>query len=307
MSKLKFLGPARAIALLVLAAVTAVGVWTFVTGDWSAVISYWREHWVLIPALALLSIVDVVLEAIAWAWLYSRFGVKAFDRSSVLVYLAGRAGLLLPAQLGRLIRPDAMVRMGKGSFMQCLKAETLLFVLDGVSVLSLLAALLAYKVAHWAALPAGLASIAVMLFVGDKLAELLAHTHLSIERGFWWTGSTIAVVLISMAGWIAHGLGLYVVVADLPGSVTLWDALAFGPGSAVLGTGTGLPGGIGVTEGLLGASLRLRGVPVEHLAIVVAAFRLITFWIWIPIGWLALIVTRRQGREIDAEQVWKTP
>jgi len=307
MSQFKYLGPARAVALLVLAAVTAVGVWTFVTGDWSAVIAYWREHWVLIPVLALLSIVDVALEAIAWAWLYTRCGVKAFDRSSALVYLAGRAGLLLPAQLGRLIRPDAMVRMGKASFTQCLKAETLLFVLDGVSVLSLLAALLAYKAAHWAAVPAGLASIAVMLFVGDKLAELLAHTHLSIERGFWWTGSTIAVVLISMVGWVAHGLGLYVVVAELPGSVTLWDALAFGPGSAVLGTGTGLPGGIGVTEGLLGASLRLRGVPVEHLAIVVAAFRLITFWIWIPIGWLALLVTRRQVREIDTKQAWKTP
>lgn len=307
MSKLKYLGPARAVALLVLAAVTGVGVWTFVTGDWTAVIAYWREHWILIPILAVLSIVDVLLEAIAWAWLYTRCGVKAFDRHGALVYLAGRAGMLLPAQLGRLIRPDAMVRSRGASFIQCLKAETLLFVLDGVSVLSLLAALFAFKASAWAAVPAGLAVIAILLFVGDRIAELLAHTHLSIERGFWWTVPTIAVVFINMTGWIAHGLGLYVVVADLPGTVTLWDALAFGPGSAVLGTGTGLPGGIGVTEGLLGASLRFRGVPVEHLAIVVAAFRFITFWVWVPIGWLALLATRRQNREINTEQAWKAP
>jgi uncharacterized membrane protein YbhN (UPF0104 family) len=40
--------------------------------------------------------------------------------------------------------------------------------------------------------------------------------------------------------------------------------------------------------------LRLRSVPVEHLAIAVAAFRLITFWLWIPVGWLALAVLRRR-------------
>jgi uncharacterized membrane protein YbhN (UPF0104 family) len=60
-----------------------------------------------------------------------------------------------------------------------------------------------------------------------------------------------------------------------------------------------LPGGIGVTEGILGASLRFRSVPVEHLAIVVAAFRLFTFWIWIPIGWLALFALKRQNRCLD--------
>jgi len=103
----------------------------------------------------------------------------------------------------------------------------------------------------------------------------------------------MGIVGVQMAGWVAHGLALFVVVAGLPGAMTLWDALFFAPGAAVLGTGTGLPGGIGATEGLLGASLRFRAVPVEHLAIVVAAFRLITFWAWIPIGWLALLVLRR--------------
>ena len=107
----------------------------------------------------------------------------------------------------------------------------------------------------------------------------------------------MGIVAVQMAGWVAHGLALYVVVAELPGAMTLWDSLFYAPGAAVLGTGTGLPGGIGVTEGLLGASLRLNSVPVEHLAIVVAAFRLITFWIWIPIGWLAVLAVRR--RQVD--------
>ncbi len=302
MSKMKYAEHARRLALLVLILVTGVGVWTFVTGDWAEVITYWREHWELIPLLALFSIIDVALEAIAWMWLYTRFRIRAFDRGGFMVYLSGRAGLLMPAQLGRLIRPDAMTKMGRAPFKECMKAETLLLVLDGISVLALLAALFAYKIQPLAALPAFIAVVGTLLFIGDRIADKLAHTHLTIEKGFWWTRSTIAIILVNLTGWIAHGLALFVVVAGLPGAMTLWDALIFAPGSAVLGTSTGLPGGIGATEGILGASLRFRSVPVEHLALAVAAFRLITFWIWIPIGWLTLLALKRQNRRSNIEE-----
>jgi Lysylphosphatidylglycerol synthase TM region len=302
MAGFKYGEHARGLALLVLLVVTAAGIYSFATGDWTTVLAYWQEHWVLLPLLLMFSIIDVALEAIAWMWLYSRRKMRAFDQRGVLVYLAGRAGLLMPVQLGRLIRPDAMVRLARGAYPDCLKAEILLFVLDGMSVLTLLAALLAYRSSAWLAVPAGLLVACVLLFLGDRIAELLAHTRLGIEKGFWWRGSTVAIVAISMTGWLAHGAALYVVVAGLPGNMTLWDALIFGPGSAVLGSSTGLPGGIGATEGILGASLSFRQVPVEHLAVAVAAFRMITFWIWIPVGWLALLALRRESRAVRAEE-----
>jgi len=289
----KLMNHARLVALVVLLVVTSVGVYKFATGDWTDVIAYWREHLRIIPMLIGFAILDVMLECSAWMWSYVRLGIKAFDRPSATVYLAGRAGLLMPAQLGRLIRPDAMVRLGRASMTDCLKAEAVMFVLDGVSVLALLGGLLVYKVYPWLAIPSILVLVVVMVYPGDKLAELLAHTRLNFPARFWWSWPTMGIVGVQMAGWVAHGLALFVVVAGLPGAMTLWDALFFAPGAAVLGTGTGLPGGIGATEGILGASLRFRSVPVEHLAIVVAAFRLITFWAWIPIGWLALLVLRR--------------
>jgi len=285
---------ARLVALIVLLAVTAVGAYKFATGDWTDVIAYWREHLEIIPLLVGFAILDVILESMAWMWSYARLKIKAIDRDAAMVYLAGRAGLLMPAQLGRLIRPDAMVRLGRASMTDCLKAEAVMFVLDGVSVLALLAGLLVFKVYPWLAIPVVLVIVIVMVFPGDKLAEMLAHTRLHFPARFWWSWPTMGIVAIQMAGWIAHGLALFVVVAELPGAMTLWDSLFFAPGAAVLGTGTGLPGGIGVTEGILGASLRFRSVPVEHLAIAVAAFRLITFWAWIPIGWLALITVKRK-------------
>lgn len=51
-------------------------------------------------------------------------------------------------------------------------------------------------------------------------------------------------------------------------------------------------------EALLGLSLGQQGVPEEHLAVGVAAFRIVTFWVWIPIGWLALALVGRQSRRL---------
>jgi hypothetical protein len=302
MSTRKIIDFARPAALVILLIVTAVGVYKFATGDWTEVVQYWREHFAIIPMLIGLSILDVILESSAWMWSYARLKIPAFDRPAATIYLAGRAGLLMPAQLGRLIRPDAMVRIGRASMTDCLKAEAVMFVLDGVSVLALLIGLLVFKVNPWLAVPSTILVAVVMVYPGDKLAQLLAHTKLHFPAKFWWSWPTMGIVTVQMAGWVAHGLALFVVVAAMPGAMTLWDPLFFAPSAAVIGTGTGLPGGIGATEGILGASLRFRQVPVEHLAIAVAAFRLITFWIWIPIGWLALLAVKRHRVEPGAAE-----
>lgn len=294
MSFIKLTSYARPVAFVVLALVTIFGVYRFLTGDWAEVIGFWRSHLAIIPLLAAFSLLDVALEGIAWMWVYHRFRIRAFDADASLVYLSGRAGLLLPAQLGRLIRPYGMAKLERAAFDDCLKAEAMVFVLDGVSVIGLIAGLLAYKGYPAAAPLAAAGAIGALLFLGNRITRLLTHTRIQFPAAFWWAWPSMVIILINMAGWAAHGLALYVVVVGLPGDTTVWDALFFGPGSAVLGVSTGLPGGIGATEGILGASLRLRSVPVEHLALAVAAFRLITFWAWIPIGWLALGVLKRR-------------
>jgi uncharacterized membrane protein YbhN (UPF0104 family) len=294
---------ARPVAVLVLVVVTAVGTYQFATGDWTDVIDYWRVNLAVSPLLLAFAILDVALEAIAWMWSYARLRIRAFDWQGSTVFLAGRAGLLMPAQLGRLIRPDAMVRLGRAPMIECMKAETVLFVLDGVSVLALLAGLLVYRSSPWLAVPATVLVAAALVFPADRIADRLAHTHFRFDARFWWSWPTLGVILVQMAGWLAHGIALFVLVRNMPGAMSLWDSLFFAPGAAVLGTGTGLPGGIGATEGLLGASLRLREVPTEHLAIAVAAFRLITFWLWIPLGWLALMALRRRPRALVQEEL----
>lgn len=284
----------RFTAFAILAVVTVYGLYRFLTGDWTVVVSFWRENWTAIPLLVLLSVADVALEGIAWMWTYERFGIRTLDRDGCGAFLTGRAGLILPVQLGRLLRPDAIVRLQRANYMEAIKAEGIMFVLDGISVLALLAGLVVFLDAPVAAPFVGAGVIFAMILLGNKINQMLTHTRLRLPVSFWWAWSTFAILTIKMLGWVAHGLALYVVVRHLPGTMSLWDSLFMGPGSAILGAATGLPGGIGATEGILGAALRLKSIPVEHLTVAVAAFRVITFWMWIPIGWLAVGYLQRR-------------
>jgi len=293
MTNSRLFANARFVAFLLLGTMTIYAVYRVATGDWTEVSHFWASRGTIIPILILISIVDVALEGVAWAWVYHRFEVKTFDRVGFLAFLAGRAGLPLPAQLGRLIRPDAMVKHGRTPVLNALKAEAVVFGLDAISVVALLGGLMVYAVLPRLTPFAVLGAILIPMLLGNLVTGMLTKTRLHLPLGFWWTWSTFSIIVIMMVGWIAHGLALYVIVQDLPGEMSLWDSLFFGPGTAVLGVATGLPGGIGATEGLLGATLKVRSVPTEHLAIAIAAFRLITFWMWIPIGWISIAILRR--------------
>ncbi len=283
----------RPLAFLILLGVTLYGLREFLSGDWRQAAEYWRAHLAVLGLVLLLACLDVACEAAGGIAVYERFGIRARDRAGICAFLSARAGLLLPAQLGRLIRPDAYARLGRGSSAGCLKAEAVAFALNAASVLALLAGLVAFRIHPVLGPVVGAATIAALLLSGNRLSPFLAGTRLALPSGFWWRGSTAAIVLVQMAGWIAHALGLYVMVRGLNPLISLWDPLFLAPASSLLGAGTGLPGGVGATEGLLGASLEWMRIPKEHLLLAVGAFRVVTFWVWIPVGWMALAFVRR--------------
>ena len=122
-TRLRLRKHARPAGFLILAVVTVYGIHRFVTGDWAAVMTYWQDKLWVLPQVFLLAAIDVALEGIAWMWVYARFGMLVWEGGSAGAFLAGRAGLLLPVQFGRVIRPDAMTRLGRGGAAECLKAE----------------------------------------------------------------------------------------------------------------------------------------------------------------------------------------
>jgi uncharacterized protein (TIRG00374 family) len=55
------------------------------------------------------------------------------------------------------------------------------------------------------------------------------------------------------------------------------------------------PGGLGAVETVLVAGLSAIGIPAHEAIPAVLIFRIATFWLPIPMGWISFIVLQRQG------------
>ncbi len=290
----------RMMGFVILGVMTAYGVYhlAFGTPNLAEVIARWQTmgFWVLVALI--LAAIDCALEAVCWMWLYARFRMPVRDGVGLGVYLAGHAGLFIPAQMGRLIRPDAMARLGRGRLSDGIKAEAVLLFFDTTAALVLVSAL-AFLWIQPLAIPVVALGVSVfMLFLADRVASLLSGTRLSLPSNFWLTPQTFVILGLMIVGWMLNGLALYALVWDLAEGISAFEVIFFGSISRLAGSGTGLPGGIGVTEGLLGISLGILEIPFEHLILAVVAYRILTFWLLLPIGWMALIfVNSRFSRQ----------
>lgn len=283
----------RVAAFALLGVVTAYGIYQFAGGEWRVALEYWRGRLNVLPVVLVLAALDVGLEALAAMWVYECFGIRAFDIRGALASLAIRAGLLLPAQLNRLIRPDGFVSLGRGDMARCLEAEGATFVLDTLSVLALMAGLVAWRWSPIAGAAAALTVAVTGLAAGRYASGWLEGTRFALPAEFWWRPSTLGIVAVEAACWLSYGAAFWVLVRGLPGGVGAVEAILGSALASVLGAVSGAPGGIGVVDGVLGASLHWMEVPAEHMALVVLGFRLASFWLWIPLGWIALVLTRR--------------
>ena len=277
-----------AIAFALLALATAFGLYNLFSADWRGALRFWSGRGGALGGALALQIIDVALDGVLWMWLLSAFGIHPGARRGAVVFLAGFAGLLLPAQLGRLVRSEELARLGHGRFADAAKAEVVLVALSAVAAFALLAAVLAGLWRVWAAVPAAAAVIGGFLLcasVGLRVVPRLAHLF---PPHYFLRPSTVAVACLAMVGWVINGLSLYLILHGSVSDLALWQTLLVAPSNMLLGAASGLPGGLGVVESYLGTVFHSMRVPGEHLALAVGSFRLITFWIWIPAGWAAL-------------------
>jgi glycosyltransferase 2 family protein len=74
----------------------------------------------------------------------------------------------------------------------------------------------------------------------------------------------------------------------------LATVVVFLAGNAV-GAATPTPGGIGGVEAVLAAGLTAIGIPAHEAIPAVLLFRMATFWLPIPVGWVSYLVLQRRG------------
>jgi uncharacterized membrane protein YbhN (UPF0104 family) len=71
-------------------------------------------------------------------------------------------------------------------------------------------------------------------------------------------------------------------------------AIVYLAGNAV-GSAAPTPGGLGGVEAVLAAGLTAIGIPVHQAIPAVLIFRMATFWLPIPVGWICYLALRRRG------------
>jgi len=120
--------------------------------------------------------------------------------------------------------------------------------------------------------------------IGPRLLEALSHpSRLAIAVG--------ANLLLSAAYTVALIAALRSVGAH---PAILAAAVVFLAGNAV-GSATPTPGGLGGVEAVLAAGLTAIGIPAHEAIPAVLLFRMATFWLPIPAGWISYEVLQRRG------------
>ncbi len=79
------------------------------------------------------------------------------------------------------------------------------------------------------------------------------------------------------------------VKGDMGDGISAFETIFFASLSRLIGSGTSISGGIGAIEGFLGVSLRIMEIPAKHIILAVGAYRLVTYWVLLPVGWIALL------------------
>jgi uncharacterized membrane protein YbhN (UPF0104 family) len=278
----------RGIGLALLLVVTAYGVSQLERRDIDTVLYTWRNKTTALAIALALAGLDIVLDWAVWTWLCRFFRIRVLDFRGVAIFFSAHAGLLVPMKLGNLIRPDGIVQLRRGTLADALRVEAVAFYFDGAGAAAVIVGAIATILQPTVGWLAGLAVLAGLYVAGERITQVLDSEKIGLPRAFWWRWQTPLILLISASSWLVHGLVLHVLVGDLMPDARLVESILYVALASLLGAGTGMPGGIGAIEGLLGVSLAIMHLPAKHLAFAVGAFRLVTFWIWIPIGWIAL-------------------
>jgi len=302
---------ARTIAFLLLAAVTAYSFYRFAQDDWRPAVEAWQGRWHMVALAFAVNYLGIALDAIGWFLVSGSLGIKVRPRLGVGIYLTVYATQLVPMQLGRLIRPDAVVRTGSGTLGRSVKAEAILFYLDLGALLCLLGAVTLYiglpfipylgiDSVALGMIVSGLAFVLAciaLLAVANFATRFVVETRLALPLRYWFEPRTVAVLLLRSGDWVCTGTILWLLLADLPGDLSYARSIFFSLASTLVGSGSGLPGGIGATEGILGWFLAMVQLPAAHLVIAVGLYRFITFWMQVPLGWAALVWVNRRVAE----------
>lgn len=128
--------------------------------------------------------------------------------------------------------------------------------------------------------------------------EVVANRRLILEQ----PGRMLLLVVLQLSMFFCHGMALLAILHSLGADPPPLAVLAAYGLALIASTFVLLPGGGGAVEAALTLSLGAQGVPGGAALSAALLFRLLSFWLLLPIGLvLYRVLTRHQRLEVDSE------
>lgn len=264
-----------------------------------------------LSALGLVSL-NYVLRFLKWQYYLTRLDVVDQVRvhHSALIFLSGFMLTVTPGKVGEVFK-SAVLRQTHGVPLSrtapIVIAERLTDVL--AMVLLILAGTSAFSGGIWWA-AAGLALVTVLLIpVGwsapvlailDRLgrsrfrrfAPKLAEAYTSLRR-LSDARSLLIGVFLSVIGWGLEGVALWVLLSGFGLAAGLGHSLFFYSTATLAGALVPIPGGLGVTDGIMREQMvRIGGIPVGDATAAMLLTRLATLWWAVLVGFVAYSILK---------------
>ena len=99
----------------------------------------------------------------------------------------------------------------------------------------------------------------------------------------------------AFGGPLVQIVALWLCVHALGGQLPFVQVGAIYLGGHLVASAAPVPGGLGALEAALIAGLSALGMPVGAAASAVLIYRLLTYWLTIPVGWLCLKIAEQRG------------
>jgi uncharacterized protein (TIRG00374 family) len=132
-------------------------------------------------------------------------------------------------------------------------------------------------------------------FFHDKIWGFVRSAAVAIADVAKSPRHTALTVVGSVGGPLVQIVALSLCVHALGGRVPFAQIGAVYLGAHVVASAAPVPGGLGALEAALIAGLSALGMPAGAAASAVLIYRLLTYWLTIPVGWLNLKVAEGRG------------
>lgn len=274
------------------------------------------RSWDIVAAAVLLSLLNYVVRVLRWRRYLAKLGHSFPLPFLAMTYVAGFAYTLSPGKVGEIVRARYYLPRGVriAEVAAAFFAERLL---DIISMLALASLLLtaAARFAGFLALVvfmviAVLASISFLPW--PNIAQRLESSHrlpARLRTGMVGLASTLISTrpllrpgmlaggfAAGLLAWAFEGAGLGLLSSIYPAvQLPLMSAMGIYGIAVLVGGLSFLPGGLGSTEAVMAGLLATYGYPLSQALLLTLVCRLVTLWLGVCLGWLAVLLLRHQS------------